>query len=175
MRILLVLDQPSFGDALFSIAKACAPYCDIMRYRAKGLSIAQTYDNAARLRDMLPDNELWLSEYADMATILGYEGVSVGINSMPVAAIKATFPQLTVCYAAHTVEECSLPADCFTLSPLFPTEKPYEVIPLGAIPAPAANVYALGGISFDKVPLLEELGYAGVAGISFYKEIKPYR
>jgi thiamine-phosphate pyrophosphorylase len=174
MKVQLILDHATFGDGWLAVAKRCAPFCDSLRYRTKGLALttAQIYNNAARLRDALPNSTLLLSDNADMAAMLGYDGVSLGANSLPIKAVRKAFPLLTLGYAAHTVAECRLAADYHTLSPIFDTPKPYEVKPLGLIPAPTSNVYAMGGINTSNINQLHELGYAGIAGIGFYKDIE---
>lgn len=173
---MLILDYGTFGDEYIEIAKNAAPHCDSIRFRAKELNAAQVYEKAAALRDALPESRLFLSEYADMALALGYNGVQLGENSLPVNAAKSTFPELSVGYSAHSSDECvNIHADFFTLSPVFYTPKPYEVTPLGAIPAPAPNVYALGGINKDNAAELNGLGYCGLAGISFHKDLEEIR
>ena len=172
MEILLVLDHNTFGDEYIDVAKSCAPYCSAIWYRSKELTLADTYERAARLREALPDSRLILSEHADAAYMLGYEGVHLNAASLPVEAVKSAFGSLIVGYSAHGADECCQGADYYTLSPVFNTHKPYDVSILGAIPAPCPEVFALGGINTENVAELKGLGYRGVAGISFYREIK---
>ncbi|MDR2884527.1 MAG: thiamine phosphate synthase [Deferribacteraceae bacterium] len=171
MKILLILDHDRFKDDYLSIAQDAAPHVDLLWYRIKGVPDCEIYKRAIALRTALPHATLILSERADIATAANFQGVHLNANTPPPAVIKGAFPELLVGYSAHSVEECRIAADYITLSPIFHTAKPYEVHPLGVIPAPAANVYALGGVSASNINLLKSCGYLGVAGISLYNEL----
>jgi thiamine-phosphate pyrophosphorylase len=174
VKILFILDHATFQDDYLTVAKAAAPYADMIWYRFKSGSSAMILSRAKKLREILPDSTLILSERADIATMAGFNGVHLNSRSIPPSVIKGRFPNLIVGYSAHSVAECHVAADYITLSPIFHTEKPYTVHPLGAIDAPAANVYALGGISIDNIAQLAGKGYAGVAGISLYKDVERF-
>lgn len=171
MKLLFILDDITFGDDYLQIARNVEKHCDMLWYRVKDISAAEIYVKACALRKTLKDKTLILSEHADIALAAGFNGVHLGSGSIPAAVVKNTFTRLIVGYSAHSAEECSIEADYVTLSPVFDTAKPYKTVPLGAIPSPAPNVFALGGINAHNVNLLKGLGYKGVAGISMYKEI----
>jgi thiamine-phosphate pyrophosphorylase len=154
------------------VARVAAEYADIIWFRIKNEPDRDIYEQALTLRRALPDTRLILSARADIAHAAGFDGVQLNASSLPPEAVKGQFPQLIAGYSAHSVEECgSLNADYYTLSPIFTSHKTQGRQPLGPIPAPAANVYALGGVKLANVGELDGLGYAGVAGISLYEEL----
>lgn len=79
-------------------------------------------------------------------------------------------------YSAHSPHEarqaCQEGADYVFISPVFPTRKPYDVVPLGlgAVRETAdlvgGKVYALGGIDASNAAEAIRAGAAGVAVIS---------
>ncbi|GAB7140269.1 thiamine phosphate synthase [Deferribacterales bacterium RsTz2092] len=173
MKILFVLDNNTFGVNYIDVATSVAAHCDAIWYRAKQpqLTICEIYDRAVRLRNILPNATLILSELAYVAVSAGFNGVHLNKQTLPIACIKALYPTLLVGYSAHSTAECSTGADYYTLSPIFETNKQHKTFPLGAIPAPAPNVYALGGVKLENINQLAKLGYAGIAGISLHKDL----
>jgi thiamine-phosphate pyrophosphorylase len=178
MKIVQIVDYQTFGDDFLDIAKSCADHADTIWFRIKGLDGSLIYEEAKRLRLALPNADLVLSDRADIAAMLGYDGVQLGAFTMPTDAVKYTYPQLKVGYSAHSIEEIkTVNADYYTLSPLFFTKKDYEVKPLGVVDVSGLGkeVYGLGGISSDNVSEVKEKGYTGIAGISFHKCISDLR
>jgi thiamine-phosphate pyrophosphorylase len=172
MKIIQVLDYDTFGDDCIDIAGECAPYADVIWFRIKDESKVRL--EAEKLRKALPDAFLALSLDAEAAYDLGYDAVQLGANS-DVESTREKYPNLKIGYSAHSVEEIqNKRADYFTLSPVFYTKKDYEVKPLGLVNVSTLGreVYALGGINVENVESLRGLGFAGVAGISFYKELQ---
>ncbi len=117
---------------------------------------------------------LSLSLDAGTASELGYQAVHLGATS-DIESVRQSYPELTVGYSAHSLVEIrDKHADYYTLSPIFHTDKEYEVKPLGPVDVSplGREVYALGGITSENASRLAGLGYTGVAGISFYKELE---
>jgi thiamine-phosphate pyrophosphorylase len=171
MKILFILDHETFKDEYINVAATAAPYADMIWYRIKGLADGYIFQQAKKLRNALPDATLILSERADIACAAGFQGVHLNAKTLPVEIVTKKFPRLITGFSAHSPAQCNIEADYITLSPIFHTNKPYDVEPLGVIPAPAKNVFALGGINSQNIPMLADKGYAGVAGISFYNEL----
>jgi thiamine-phosphate pyrophosphorylase len=171
MKLIQIIDYDTFGDRYVDIARQVADVADIIWFRVKQKGVV--YTEAKRLREALPDAYLSLSLDADVAMELGYQAVQLGANS-DVEAVREKYPELAVGYSAHSIDEiASTSADFYTLSPIFYTQKDYEVKPIGCVDVReiGKEIYALGGISSSNVSQLRGLGYAGVAGISFYKEL----
>lgn len=175
MKIIQVIDYKTFGDRCGDIAESAAPYADIIWFRIKDIGVIR--HEAESLRRRLPDSFLVLSLEAELASELGYQGVQLG-SGADISAVREKFPELTIGYSAHSINEIKdISADYYTLSPVFHTEKDYSVTPLGALDVRRLDrkIYALGGISTENVHELKGLGYEGVAGISFHRELARLR
>ncbi|MCE3290560.1 MAG: thiamine monophosphate synthase, partial [Caulobacter sp.] len=78
--------------------------------------------------------------------------------------------------AAHSLAavEAAATADALLISPVFPSNSPSAVAPLGLaafsalVAASTAPVYALGGVAAQTAPLLGDSGAAGLAGIDAF-------
>ncbi|XOB65710.1 thiamine phosphate synthase [Deferribacteres bacterium DY0037] len=175
MKIMQILDYETFGERFIDIAGQCAPYADVIWFRIKDRALVD--EKAGRLREALPDTFLALSLDAQTASKYGYDAVQLGKDSY-IESVRRDFPKLRIGYSAHSMDELeSKDVDYFTLSPIFFTKKNYEVKPLGTVDVSHidSEIYALGGISSENINRLKGKGFAGVAGISFYKEIKLLR
>lgn len=178
MKIIQVIDFSSFSGRWLNIALHTAPYADMLWFRIKNVPDDVLYSSAEILRDALPEVPMVLSGRADIASALKYDGVQLGLHTEKPSDVKLKFPELIIGYSAHSTEEIlSVAADFYTLSPVFFTKKDYEVRPLGVIDVSGLNktVYALGGINKQNCVQLKGMGYAGIAGISFYKELAEIR
>ncbi len=172
MRLIFILDQVYFEDRLMEVAAEAARYADTIWLRIKNKPDNFVYEQALALREALPETRLILSARADIAHVAGFEGVQLNSATMPAEAVKKQFPELIVGYSAHSAEECEHGgADYYTLSPVFTGHKSHGRLPLGPLPISTANVYALGGVKLSNAAELTGLGYAGVAGISFYEDL----
>lgn len=170
MRIMQVIDYGTFGEGYIDAAVKAAKHADIIWFRIKTGDIRV---KAAKLREALPDAFLSLSLDACTAAELGYQAVQLGFGA-DIAGVRAKHPGLKIGYSAHSISEIeNTDADFYTLSPVFFTEKDYEVKPLGPqdVSALGKEVYALGGINADNISELRGFGFAGVAGISFVDEL----
>lgn len=174
MEVMFVLDYNTYATNFFDVALKASTYVDIIWLRIKGIDASLVLSLSAKLRALLPDTTLYLSERADIADICKFDGVHLGADSVPVDAVKRNFKSLKVGYSAHSIDEITrLNADYFTLSPIFPTKKNYEVRPLGPVNVSqlGKNVFALGGINVKNIKELKGLGFKGVAGISFLEDL----
>jgi len=172
MKILQVIDYETFGDDYIIAAKMCAEYADIIWFRIKDHN--SIYKEAEKLRRELPNSFLSLSLNAEISSELRYQAVHLGIDS-DVADVRKNHPELKIGYSAHSLREIeSRGADYFTLSPIFFTKKDFQINPLGLVDVSSFNkeIYALGGINLDNAKSLKGLGFSGVAGISFYNELR---
>jgi len=175
-EIIFILDYESFKDRLFDIALNAASYADKIWFRIKSADAASIFKLAKGIRNILPDKYLILSERADIAHILNYNAVHLNHSCSKLVWLKKIFPTLDFGYSAHNILEIKEKKDFdyFTLSPIFMTNKTYEVKPLGVIDVSSINkkIYALGGINLSNVNSLKNKGYSGIAGISLYNCIE---
>ncbi len=174
MKILFILDYNTYKDNLVDIAHKASFYSDKIWFRIKNIDAITVLHLSKKLRDTLPNSTLILSDRADIAHLARFNGVHLGASSIPPEIIKNTFPNLTVGYSAHSLKELELVnADYYTLSPIFFTKKDYPVVPIGPIDVRNYNkkIYALGGINKENVSKLLNLGFHGIAGISFLDDL----
>lgn len=172
LRFLAVIDYETFGDSYLQVAERVADRSEMIWFRAKNLDAGDIYRKAAKMRELLPDAFLILSERPDIAIAAGFDGVQLNERTLPPETVEEVFPELVTGYSAHSLEEIEkVQADFFTLSPIFMTDKPYEVKPLGAVDVTDTEkkVYALGGVTVSALSDLNEKGYYGYAGIGIIK------
>lgn len=174
MKLIQVIDFNFFGSDWLNVALRASADADMLWFRIKNEEDDVLRRNAEILRHALPQMPMVLSGRADIAHQLGYQGVHLGANSENPSDIKQKFPDLLVGYSAHGTDEIlSVDADYYTLSPIFFTKKDYDVVPIGVIDVREIkkDIFALGGINAVNCGQLMGMGYAGVAGISFFGEL----
>ncbi|WP_164885241.1 thiamine phosphate synthase [Geovibrio thiophilus] len=172
LKFLAVIDYETFGDDYLKVAERVADRAEMIWFRAKALTAAETFRKAEKMRRLLPHAFLILSERPDIAVAAGFDGVQLNERSLSPETVEEVFPELVTGYSAHSLEEIEqIQADFFTLSPIFMTDKPYEVNPIGALDVTdtGKKVYALGGITVSSLTLLNDKGYYGYAGIGIIK------
>ncbi|MCA1933101.1 MAG: thiamine phosphate synthase [Calditerrivibrio sp.] len=174
MKIIFILDYKTYYNSLFEVAYEASNYADTLWFRIKDVDAKIVIELCRKLRRMLPDKELFLSERADIASICEFDGVHLGANSIKPEIIKGKFNRLIVGYSAHSLKEIEeIEADYFTLSPIFWTKKDYKVNPLGPLDVRniGKKVFALGGIKASNCSRIIGLGYSGIAGISLLEDL----
>lgn len=178
MKLLQVIDYESFGDKWLDIAVKSSTCADMIWLRIKNVSDDVIKREAEKLRNALPEAVLLLSARADIAHETEFNGVQLGAGTETPDSVREKYPKLMTGYSAHSLDEIAdVDADYFTLSPIFFTKKDYVVHPLGVVDVRPLRrkIFALGGISLGNVSKLRDMGYEGVAGISFYKELPELR
>lgn len=178
MDIIFILDYETYQKNLFEVAEESSLYVDKIWFRIKNIDANIILTLSKKLRTILKDKLIILSERADIATIAKLDGIHVGNRSLPVDILKKKFNHLTIGYSAHGIEEIKeIEADYFTLSPIFFTKKEHPVNPIGVVDVSKLNkkIYALGGINKENILNLLNKGYKGVAGISFLKDLPHIR
>lgn len=175
-EIILILDYNMFGNNVFDIAFKYAPFADKIWFRIKDNDANKVFIFAEKLRKLLPEKFLILSERPDIAHVLNYNAVQLNTRCSKLLELKKIFKHLMFGYSAHSIEDIlqNNKFDYYSLSPLFTTKKEYEVKPLGPIDVSflEGKIYALGGINTENIHVLKNKGYSGIAGISLYSYIK---
>jgi thiamine-phosphate pyrophosphorylase len=168
MKVLFVLDYAFFGEEYLDVAKNASPYCDMLWLRIKDSNHSIFYKLANKHRKLLPLKKLILSSHTSIAIDCSFDGVQLTYQNA-LREWELIPKDFILGCSAHDRTECEINTTYKTLSPIFSTAKG---TPLGLLPSPADNVYAMGGINMSNVKIISELGYYGVAGISFYRELK---
>jgi thiamine-phosphate pyrophosphorylase len=151
-----------------------------VQLREKDLSGAALYRLAVELRRLTSDFDalFLINDHLDIALAVEADGVHVGVNSLPVAAVRRVLGQGKIIgYSAHTIDEALRAqgdgADFVTLSPVYHTPskaafgEPCGVKKL-ADAASALNipVIGLGGISLANITEALSANIQGIAVIS---------
>ena len=151
-----------------------------VQLREKDLSSADLFRQAVELRSLtrLYGARLIINDRLDVALACGADGIQLGVNGLPIReARRVAGPSLLIGYSAHQVEEAAAAqnegADFVSFGPVYhtPSKAPFG-IPCGvkklaeAVDAINIPVFALGGISSDRIDDVMETGVRGVAALS---------
>ena len=152
-----------------------------LQLREKDLADRDLYELALRARAALPPPaRLLVNGRIDVALAAGADGVHLPADGPPTAALRSRFgPDVLLGISTHSVDEVVRArrdgADYVVFGPVYPTPgKPRFGPPPGAAGlARAAGagipVYALGGVTLDRLGEVASAGAAGVAGIRLFQ------
>lgn len=180
--LYLITDRHQSGDRPLAevVRRALEGGVKAVQLREKDLSTAALYRLAEELRRLTEEfgARLIINDRLDIALAAGADGVHIGANSLPVAAVRRLIGKgKLIGYSAHTLDEAlraqAEGVDFVTFSPLYPTpSKAAYGEPCGvkklADAAAALNipVIALGGISPANITEALSADIQGVAVIS---------
>lgn len=180
--LYLITDRHQSGDRPLAevVRRALEGGVKAVQLREKDLSTAALYRLAEELRRLTEEfgARLIINDRLDIALATGADGVHIGANSLPVAAVRRLIGKGKIIgYSAHGLDEAlraqAEGADFVTFSPLYPTpSKAAYGEPCGvkklADAAAALNipVIALGGISPANITEALSADIQGVAVIS---------
>ncbi len=179
-RLYAITDSKRYPDMLQRLEKALKKGIRMVQLREKELSGLEYYQLAKRVRELTQDYDamLFINDRVDIALAVNADGVHLPEKGLPPSVVKRIAPKLLVGYSAHSLEQALWAqeegADFITLSPIFKTQSHPEVEPIGlgllkevsqklSIP-----VYALGGITWDRIKLCYKNGAYGIAGIGLF-------
>lgn len=181
-RLYLITDRHQTGGRplLEVVRQALEGGVKAVQLREKDLPSAALYRLAVELRQLTIEYgaRLIINDRPDIAFAAGADGVHIGVNSLPVAAVRQLLGQdKIICYSAHAVAEAlqaqASGADCVTFSPVYATpSKAGYGAPCGvkklaaAVAALAIPVIGLGGISAANLTEVLSAKVAGIAAIS---------
>jgi thiamine-phosphate pyrophosphorylase len=172
--------QVEGGDLCAAVEGALRGGVRAVQLREKDLSSAELYDLACRLRQCTDHfgAKLFINDRLDIAQAVGADGVHLGERSLPVTRVRALAgDHMLLGVSCHSRESALAAAaggaDFITFSPVYftPSKAMYgepqgidrlaEVCRLSRLP-----VFALGGISRDRVGDVRACGAHGVSLIS---------
>lgn len=154
----------------------------MVQVREKSLSDRALYELLRRLRARLPaDLGLVVNGRPDIALAAGADGVHLPASGLPVDAVRRRFGgELLVGRSTHRLEEveaaASAGADYVLFGPVWRTPgkeafgPPAGVDALAAASAAAIPVYALGGVTIDRLAAAAAAGARGAAGIRCFQQ-----
>ncbi len=180
-RLYAITDRRRYGlDFIKVLEEILERGVRMIQLREKELTGKELYDLALEVRKLTEkyDSLLLINERFDVAKAVGADGVHLPENSFPPSVIKKIFPDMIVGFSAHSLESALHAekggADFITLSPIFKTSSHPDAEPLGISELRRISkslsipVYALGGVTWDRVELCYKSGAYGVAGITMF-------
>ncbi|WP_333784952.1 thiamine phosphate synthase [Thermocrinis sp.] len=180
-NLYAITDSTKYGkDFEQTLRKVLQKGVRMVQLREKNKSGRDYYQLALRVRQITREFSavLLINDRVDIALAVLADGVHLPTNGLPPSVVKRIAPELIVGYSAHSLEEALYAqkegADFITLSPIFQTSSHPETKPLGlsylreVASKVSIPVYALGGITWEKIKLCYKNGAYGVAGITLF-------
>jgi thiamine-phosphate pyrophosphorylase len=161
-----------------ALAQALLDGIELIQIREKHLTASQLAVHVkAVLRLPNPHGaKILVNDRADVAMACGAHGVHLRSNSISPRTLRQMTPEgFLIASSCHSIRdiEAAEGADFVVLAPIF--ETPGKPAPLGlrclaqAVHSTSTPVFALGGITTDRVAVCLRLGAAGVAGIRLFQ------
>ncbi len=189
MKLLYVTDRGAIGDERFAgllERLAGAPQLSVALRETSGPDL-RTLLLARDARERLgPNVPIYVHRRFDVALAAGAAGVHLPANGLPFSRVRTHTPRgFRIGVSTHSPGEAgeaiAAGADLVVIGPIFDTPSkrafgaPLGVASLAALtPAEshASEVYAIGGISEERLPELDEYRdrISGVAGIRLFQE-----
>lgn len=182
-RLYLITDRHLAADEedfLTRLEQALAAGAGMLQMREKDLSPAELFRLGQQLRLLTRryGAKLLINERVDLVLGLDADGVHLPENSLPTATVRELLgPRKLIGVSTHNLTQinpqASAGADFVTFSPIYPTPSksvfgpPQGVAELEkACQQAEIPVYALGGISVERITECQQAGAFGVAVIS---------
>ncbi len=181
-RLLAVSDRRSLTIPWKSwLAALAAAGIDGLQVREKDLADRAVCDLAAVARAALPAAWVAVNGRADVALAAGADGVHLPADAVPLRALRQRFgTALALGKSTHAQAEVEAAraegADYVTFGPVFATPSkaahgpPLGVEALRRAAAAGIPVFALGGVSAERLPEVAAAGAAGAAGIGMFAD-----
>jgi thiamine-phosphate pyrophosphorylase len=180
-RLYAITDRRKYGkDFLGTLRRVLEKGVRMVQLREKDLGGRDLYLLALKVRDLTREFGaiLLINERFDIARAVGAEGVHLPERSFPPSVVKKLFPDMIVGFSAHSLEGAVYAqeegADFVTLSPIFRTSSHPDAKPLGpgkireVAEAVSIPVFALGGVTWERMKVCYKNGAYGIAGITIF-------
>lgn len=180
-QLYLVTDRRQTGGRrLVEVVEEClAAGLRAVQLREKDLTDAEFLALARLLRDLTRrvGARLFINGRLDAALAVGADGLQRGHDAPPMPVLRSRAPGLTIGASVHSVDEARAAerdgADFIVFGPVYdtPSKRPYGP-PQGVdalanvVNAVAVPVFAIGGITAERVAEVRAAGAHGVAVIS---------
>lgn len=156
---------------------------DVIQLRAKTLDDRELLDLALRCRDRISDEVVYLvNGRADIAIAAGADGVHLPADGVPVSLVRKLDSTLIVGVSCHSASAVAAArddgADLAVVGPVFPArsaDKPaaVQISDLAGMEKQGIDLYALGGLTLDKLSVLRDTGVTGVAAVTMFMADEP--
>ena len=180
-RLYAITDRRKYGkDFLKTLENILKKGVKMVQLREKDMEGRDLYDLALKVRELTDRYSalLFINDRVDVAVSVSADGVHLPERSFPPSVVKDMFPDLKVGFSAHDLESALYAeregADFITLSPIFKTSSHPEAKPLGGVKLKEISekvnvpIYALGGVTWDRIKICYKNGAYGVAGITMF-------
>ncbi|MEN3028505.1 MAG: thiamine phosphate synthase [Aquificaceae bacterium] len=179
-RLYAITDRKRYPDLVQRLEKALQKGLKMVQLREKETSGLEYYRLGREVRKLTREYGamLLVNERVDIALAVEADGVHLPEEGLPPAVVRKIEPKLIIGYSAHSLEQAlwaqEQGADFVTLSPIFKTLSHPDREPIGLQVLKESSqklslpVYALGGITWDRVRLCYKNGAYGVAGIGLF-------
>lgn len=163
---------------LRDIEDAIAGGATVVQYRRKDGDTRTLFEEADEARRICADHDVTfiVNDRLDIALAVGADGLHIGPKDLPLAAVRRVYDGIvgiTVSTVEDGVRACREGATYLGVSPIFPTTtKPDagDAVGPGLIRALRERVngalFAIGGITIERVPEVMAAGADGVCAIS---------
>ncbi|HEY7745663.1 MAG TPA: thiamine phosphate synthase [Desulfuromonadales bacterium] len=181
-NLYLITDRkqlPPGRDLVDTVAAALAGGVRAVQLREKDLAAAELFPLARELRELTAryGARLLINDRLDVALAVGADGVHLGGHSLPVAATRKILgPDKLIGVSTHRPEEVATArqegADFVTFGPVFFTSSkaaygdPVGLDRLREACTTSLPVFALGGVTCERLAVLRAAGARGVGLIS---------
>ncbi|NGP88609.1 thiamine phosphate synthase [Fodinibius halophilus] len=185
-RYYLITDRRAPSSSvtfLETIEEACSAGVQAVQLREKDLPGGLLYDLGNEVREITNqyDTKLFVNGRPDVAKAIGADGVHCPEGGIPPSVIKSYWPDLTIGVSVHSEEVAERAeqeeADFLLFGPVYYTAskvkygEPQGIDRLKEIAEQSSlPVFAVGGITPEKVTPCLQAGAFGVAGISAIME-----
>ncbi|SNZ14379.1 thiamine phosphate synthase [Hydrogenobacter hydrogenophilus] len=182
-RLYAITDSQKYGDDFWgSLRKVLERGVKMLQLREKSISGRDYYEKALIARQITKEYSalLLINDRVDIALAVSADGVHLPQNGMPPSAVRKLKKDLIIGFSAHDLESALFAekegADFITLSPIFKTSSHPHAEPIGLSALQEVSqkvsipVYALGGITWEKIKLCYKNGAYGIAGVSLFLE-----
>ncbi len=182
-RLYAITDRRRYGENFFeTLKKILERGVKMIQLREKDLPGRELYHLALKVRELTKNYNalLLINDRVDIALGVEADGVHLPSEGFPPSVVKKMNKNLIVGYSAHDLSSALWAqeegADFVTLSPIFKTSSHPDKEPLGLSVLGEVSkslripVYALGGITWDKIKVCYKNGAYGIAGISLFLE-----
>ena len=178
-------DDPQFSAILELVQAAVNAEVPLFQIREKMLPGRVLYELVMRAASIARGSgtRLLVNDRSDIARAAGADGVHLTTHSLPAAVVRSSFgPEFFIGVSSHSLEEAQAArdggADFVVFGPVFETESkrvfgpPQGLDKLREVTRELDEfpVFAIGGITLDKIAACLEAGAAGIAAIRLFSD-----
>lgn len=178
-KLYAIIDPEMSQEPRELAARALDAGCALLQLRAKRLDDRELLRLAFELRDACSqgDASFVVNDRADIAKIVGADGLHLGQDDLPIAEARRVVGAMQIGVSTHDLEQARRAerdgADLIAFGPIFPTqtkENPDPVVGLERLAEVCQSVapplVAIGGITPENAERALEAGAAYLAAIS---------